>query len=169
MDQIHEELKQAVVVARSVQQDEEAEGAGVEGSVAGGADVMGPAVSGAGVHGQDNPYTGSNDSSPSPPPHRHSDTDYETCDSGMSSERSSIDNAALDESADSNRRRKPGGEKGRADTDSGVITDAGAAESAKDRKDTANKAQALHRRASSLDITAGGAGQPFDWLLRSLC
>ena len=167
MDQIHEELKKPEVL-QIVQSDEDSDSG--RDSI-----ITSQSLESVTFRSHDIPFV---DESPSaaiePHTNMQSDTDYETCDSGMSSERSSVENATIEEGGTNvvlnkdktggNRRRKVS-EKNRTNTDD--HTDAttrsdsilGSSNSdqnsAKDRKESANKA---HQRASSHErpITIGG-------------
>ena len=168
MDQIHEELKKPEVL-QVVHSDEDSDSG--RDSI-----ITSQSLESVTFRSHDIPFV---DESPSaaiePQTNRQSDTDYETCDSGMSSERSSVENATIEEGGTNvmlnkdktggNRRRKVS-EKNRTNTDddadspttrSDSILESSNSDqnSAKDRKESANKA---HQRASSHErpITIGG-------------
>ena len=169
MDQIHEELKKPEVL-QVVHSDEDSDS---------GRDSIITSQSLESVTFRSHDIIPFVDESPSaaiePQTNRQSDTDYETCDSGMSSERSSVENATIEEGGTNvmlnkdktggNRRRKVS-EKNRTNTDGHADSPTPRSDSilgssnsdqnsAKDRKESANKA---HQRASSHErpITIGG-------------
>ena len=168
MDQIHEELKKPEVV-QVVHSDEDSDSG--RDSI-----ITSQSLESVTFRSHDIPFV---DESPSAAierqTNRQSDTDYETCDSGMSSERSSVENATIEEGGTNvmlnkdktggNRRRKVS-EKNRTNTDDHADSPTTRSDSilgssnsdqnsAKDRKESANKA---HQRASSRErpITIGG-------------
>ena len=167
MDQIHEELKKQEVIPVS-QSDEDTDSG--RDSI-----ITSQSLESVTFRAHDIPFADESPTPSEPPANRQSDTDYETCDSGMSSERSSVENARIDEGGGSsvvvNRdklghgRRRRAKEKNRTNaedqgdpvvrSDSLIESSNNEQNSAKDRKESANKA---HQRASSHErpITIGG-------------
>ena len=164
MDQIHEELKKAEVLP--VQSDEDAD-SGLGSIIT----SQSQSLESVTFRSHDIPFADESPSSASATEtqtNRQSDTDYETCDSGMSSERSSVENATIEETGvnvmlskdkvGSEKRKLR--EKNRTNTEeradpSTLGTQNVDQNSVKDRKESANKA---HQRASSHEraVTIGG-------------
>ncbi len=165
MDQIHEELKQAEPRSVAAQTDDDTDSSSADSAIT---------TQTLDFRSRDVPFQDENPSSPGTSDShgsKLSDTDYETCDSGMSSERSSVENANVEEATSAGlglskerpgtgRRRKTSDQHQQRSTDSGSKSDSlletvGEEHSAKERKESANKA---HQRASSRErpVTIGG-------------